>query len=128
MSWRRRARVKRMAAAQVPVSVPGTIIEVNGLAGVHMTLEILGMGEDDVAEARRQAALCNVDHPLVQRVLWSFVDAFEIEPSGDDWSVAELATLFTALGMLPSWTTAVDVELAHLLAAESAGQGGGGRV
>jgi len=93
-----------------------------------MTLELVGMTSDDVAEARRQAAVCNVDHELVQRVLSAFIEGFGLEPSGPEWSPGDMATLLEALGMLPAWTSAVDVELASLLRAADAAQGGGGDV
>ncbi|MEU3982524.1 hypothetical protein AB0F77_20920 [Streptomyces sp. NPDC026672] len=100
-----------------------TIIEVNGLPGVCLTLEVFDMSDEDVAEARRQAAACNVDHPLVQRMLWSLVDGFGLVSSGPDWAPGELLTLLQALGLLPEWTTAVDVELAHMLRTAAGGEG-----
>lgn len=109
------SRRKRM-----PVS---TIIEVNGVPGVHAVLEIIGMSDEDVAEARRQAAQCEIDHPLVERMLCAFVEAFDLRPSGPEWTPAEAAMLLQALGLLPEWTTAVDLELAHMLRTAVGGEG-----
>ncbi|MFE4697152.1 hypothetical protein ACFRIC_08680 [Streptomyces sp. NPDC056738] len=109
-------------------ATPSTIIEVNGLPDVHMTLEILGMTDEDVAEARRQAAVCNVEHPLVMRMFSAFTEGFGLEPDGPEWSVGEVATLLQALRLLPSWAAPDDIELAHLLMSAPESQGGGGRV
>ncbi|WP_432021432.1 hypothetical protein [Streptomyces sp. 1222.5] len=118
---------QRLAQRRSEPSQTGAIIEVTGLPGVHMTLEITDMTLDEVTEARRQAALCNVEHPLVKQMVYAFVQAFKLEPAtGPEWSVGELATLLQALGLLPEWTSPVDVELAHLLESAAAGQAGGG--
>ncbi|AEY90752.1 hypothetical protein SHJG_5484 [Streptomyces hygroscopicus subsp. jinggangensis 5008] len=85
------------------------------------------MSDAQVAEARRQAARGNVDHPLVQQMVCAFVDGFGLKPSGAKWSAGEAATLLDALGMLPvQWTGKHDAELYVFLSAAAAEQAGGG--
>lgn len=94
-------------------------------AGESLTLTIVGLGDEDVAEARRQAAAGHVDHPLVMQIVATLIEATGVELVAHDWTSDEYVALLDMLGMAPSQWSGSDESALQELLADAAGGGRG---
>lgn len=100
-----------------------TIVLVEG-EGAGLPLTIIGMTDEDVAEARCQVAAGNVGHELVLRIVAALVDAVGVDIGAYEWTGPEYVVLLEMLGMpVFEWSESEDAELAEFLAEAGGGRG-----
>ncbi|MEU5097604.1 hypothetical protein [Streptomyces sp. NPDC020996] len=93
--------------------------------GAGLTLTIIGLSDEDVAEARRQVAAGNLGHDLVLRIVAALIEACGVDIDAYEWTGPEYVALLEMLGMPPfRWSPAEDAELARLLADGVGGERG----
>ncbi|MGW4541602.1 hypothetical protein ACWEOP_27510 [Streptomyces chartreusis] len=89
-----------------------------------MSLEIVGLTDADVAEARRQVAAGNLGHRLVLGIVKALLDALGVDAAAYEWTGPEYVQLLELLGFSPfTWSQAEDDELAQLLAGSGGDRG-----
>lgn len=113
------SRISRRKGAE-----PRTTITLVEGEGAGLTLTIIGLSDEDVAEARRQVAAGNVGHVLVVRLVATLIEAVGVDIMAHKWTGPEYVALLEMLGMPPfEWSGAEDAELERLLS-EAGGERG----
>ncbi|WJV47653.1 hypothetical protein [Streptomyces flavofungini] len=91
--------------------------------GAGLTLTIVGLSAEALAEARAQAAAGYIDHVLVLRIVVAFIEAAGVDVTAHTWSGPEYMALLDMLGFLPPmWSADEDAELDRLLIGAAGGE------